>query len=423
MGAKGPLSPQQSAAVLHRLELQSPNPDALAKHLAIEQEVAGGALYTGNQVQVLRDGAQTFPAMRAAILSAKRSLYLEYYIFEDVELDGERLSDLLLARQAAGVQVAVLYDSIGSNATPPALFEQLRSGGISVLEFNPVNPVKSHGHWSINDRDHRKILVADDLVAIVGGINLSSTYESGPSSGSHAAPAKGADEHPYWRDTDLEIKGPASAELSRVFREHWSGQGSPALPEVAVPAPAAGGSAVIRVLGSEPGALAPRYYATVLSAIENAEQRIWITAAYFVPTRQEKSAMIAAARRGVDVTLLVPSKTDSSAALAVQRAAYADLLEAGVKIYERENVILHTKSIVVDSVWTILGSSNFDHRSVLFNDEVDVVILSPTVGRDLESYFVSDIAESKRIDPSTWKHRPLSERVRETFWRVTTTWL
>jgi cardiolipin synthase A/B len=424
VGSHGPLSRRRAAAVLRQLELKSPAPDALARHLAIEQAVTGEALYAGNRTQILRDGQQTFPAMFAAIRAAQRSLWLEYYTFEDVECDGVRLSDLLLVKHALGVQIAVLYDSVGSGKTPKELFEKLRTAGIAVLAFNPPNPLAAHGHWSINDRDHRKILVADQRLAIVGGINMSSSYESAPLRGSSGSAPDTPDTHRYWRDTDLQIEGPAAKELSRMFVSHWNGQGGSDLvhSEDLQSAPS-DGPEFVRIIGSAPGASAPHYYATLLSALRTAERRIWVTAAFFVPTHQEKSELIRAARRGVDVRILVPSDSDSHAALAVQRSTYADLLSAGVKIFERQGVILHTKCVIIDGVWTVIGSSNFDHRSVLFNDEVDAVVLGTSVAGDLERYFVDDSRAAQPIILSAWSHRPPAERVREIFWRLSTSLL
>ena len=162
----------------------------------------------------------------------------------------------------------------------------------------------------------------------------------------------------------------------------------------------------------------PRYYATLLSAIRTATTRIWIEAAYFVPTHQERLALGRAARRGVDVRLLLPSTTDSKAALAVQHANYGAMLHGGVKIYEREDGILHSKTAVMDSVWSVIGSSNFDHRSVLFNDEVDAVVLSAATGATLEQDFLQDLQHAHQVDYATWRRRPEREKIREEFWRL-----
>ena len=430
-GARGALSRRATAAVLSRLSAQAPDSGALQRHLAIEQAVAGSPLYTGNRVTVLRDGPNTFAATFAAIHRAQHYIYLEYYIFEDVSFNGEQLVDLLIARQQQGIQIDVIYDGIGSLATPGELFDRLRAAGIRVRKFNPIGT----SPFSINDRDHRKILIADGQMAIIGGVNLSTDYESGSGSGGGSAPdggeappaavappgqpPPGQPAHEPWHDIDLQIEGPAVHELKQLFEQHWLGQGGSAAELVAdAEALAARGDEVVRIIGSEGGQLTPRYYATLISAIRSAATHIWVTAAYFVPTHQEKHALERAARRGVDVRLLLPSHSDSPAALAAQQSHYSDLLEAGVKIYERGDGILHSKTVVVDGVWSIVGSSNFDHRSVLFNDEVDAVVISAATGAQLERYFQQDLGHAGSIDLASWKRRPLARKLREHFWRL-----
>jgi cardiolipin synthase A/B len=178
------------------------------------------------------------------------------------------------------------------------------------------------------------------------------------------------------------------------------------------------GDEVIRILRSSPSKLKRRYYVTVISAIRNAESSIWITSAYFVPTHQEKAGLMAAARRGIDVRLLLPSHSDSGPALAVQHSHYEDLLRAGVKIYERDDGILHSKTMVIDQVWSIVGSSNFDHRSVLFNDEVDAVVLGKATGAKLAADFMADLQHARAIDIEQWRHRSMLEHMRESFWQL-----
>src|SRR4051812_24726950 len=262
MGARGPLSQKQSKAVLSRLAAQAPDAGALERHLAVEQAVAESPLYAGNTVRILRDGEQTFPAMFAAIHGARRYLYLEYYIFEDVSCNSEQLSDALIAKAREGVPIRVMYDGIGSLTTPEEFFPKLQAAGVQVVQFNPPNPLHFGGYFSLNDRDHRKMLIADGTVVIVGGVNLSSTYQSGP--GSSVVPAP----QDVWHDTDLEISGPVVVQLEKLFQEHWREQGGAELvPEDAATRPAADGSEVVRIIGSTPRRLKSRYYVTVLSAI------------------------------------------------------------------------------------------------------------------------------------------------------------
>ncbi len=421
MGRRGPLSRKQSRALLAHLAVTAPEADALQRHLAVEQAVAESPLFTGNQVRILRDGAQTFPAMFAAIRGARRYLYLEYYIFEDVSSDGEQLSHLLIEKARAGVQISLIYDAVGSLTTSQELFTHLQEAGIRVLEFNPINPLKSGWHYSLNARDHRKMLIADGSVAILGGVNLSSTYQSAPGSSSGAQGRQGAGANQeVWHDTDLQIAGPVVIDLEKLFIAHWREQQGPDLgpPPTADPADTPDGDQIVRIIGSTPRRLKSRYYVTVLSAIRNAESSIWITAAYFVPTLQEKLDLERAARKGVDVRLLLPSRSDSSPALQVQHSHYAALLRAGVKIYERDDGILHSKTMVVDGVWSITGSSNFDHRSVLFNDEVDAVVLGADTGAQLAGLFLSDLANATPIEAEVWRKRSALTKLREQFWKL-----
>ena len=424
-GAHGPLSARETRRILARFAAQAPDAGAFDRHLAIEQAVASTPLYTGNRVRILRDGPQTFAAMFSAIRHARHYLYLEYFILQDVSYGGERLSDLLIARSHQGVRIDIIYDAIGSFSTPDEFFRRLEAAGIRVRKFNPIDPLTA---FTLNDRDHRKILVADGSTGIVGGVNLSTTYQSVAPDGSSGSSGSGssggqdppaAKPEPLWHDTDAQIEGPAVLQLKHLFEQHWREEGGAADALVADGPPIASqGDQVVRIIGSQGGALRPRYYATLLAAIRSATSRVWITAAYFVPTRQERSALVRAARRGVDVRLLLPSRSDSKAALDVQHSYYTGLLRAGVKIYERDDGMLHSKTAVMDGVWSVVGSSNFDHRSVLFNDEVDAVIIGEKTGEQLEHYFLQDLKHARRINLETWRHRPFSDKVRGYFWRI-----
>jgi cardiolipin synthase len=402
-GARGPLTAAQSRALLDKIAPEPGDAGILKRHMAIEEAVAETPLVAGNATRILIDGGETFAAMFAAMRGAKSSINLEYYILEDVTSDGVRLSDLLVSKCQQGVAVNILYDSFGSGSTPPDFFRRLRDAGARVVEYNPLNPV------TFNFRDHRKILVVDGEKAIVGGINLSTTYQT--LAGSGGAGGKTA---PYWRDTDLEIEGPVVSQLQDLFLVHWSQQKGPALDRARYfPAIAPQGHEVMRIVGSTPDEKVPRFYVTLLSAIRNAEKNVWLSAAYFVPTDQEEQDLIDAARRGVDVRLLLPSDSDSKMALAVGRSHYGYLLEAGVKIYEVQDEVLHSKSASIDGVWTAIGSSNFDPRSVVFNDEVDAVVLGSDTATEFGRMFEKDLARARPISREEWRHRPLVQRLLE----------
>lgn len=416
VGVRGPLSTAQSKAILDHLNQQAQGSDLLQRHLAIEQALVDAPLIAGNRTKLLHDGPATFRAMFDVIRRAKHDIFLEYYIFENVASDGERLADLLIAKRQQGVAVAVIYDSYGSIDTPAAFLDRLKAAGVAILEFHPLNPLKAKNGYSINDRDHRKILVADGTTAIVGGVNLYTVYQPHP----HARLVASHGGNPEtWHDIDLEITGPAARRLQQIFLDHWAAEQGPSLPALGddPPSKAAGGE-VVRIIGSDHEDTIPRYDATLLSAIRNAQKSIWLTTAYFVPTEDEMHDLEAAARRGVDVRLMLPGQSDSALALAVGRAAYGDLLEAGVKIFELQDGMLHSKSAVIDDVWSTIGSSNFDHRSILFNDEVDAVILGRDTAGQLQAQFEEDEASARPISLTRWEDRPLTEKIRELYSRA-----
>ncbi|MDE2301577.1 MAG: hypothetical protein KGK11_03355, partial [Sphingomonadales bacterium] len=390
----------------------------LAHHLAIEQAVIGGPLVAGETTKLLRNGPPTFDAIFAAIKGARRRIDMEYYIFQDVENHGEHIGDLLLAKRRQGVAISIIYDDFGSQVQPRAFFRRLAAAGIAVLKFNPLNPLDDRtGAWKPNDRDHRKILVVDGRLALVGGVNLATEYEINRFAKS-GSPANATDLP--WRDTDIEVTGPAVAQLEGIFVQHWREQRGPDLPLVLDPPPAAAptGDSVVRFIASSPHHPVRRYYVTLVSALRAAERSITVEAAYFVPTRDETAALVAAAARGVDVALIVPSKTDSPVSQAVGRSHYGALLRAGVKIYERKGVILHSKTMTVDGVWSVVGSSNFDHRSIVYNDEVDAIVIGTSTAAGLEAMAAGDRARARVVTLADWRHRGFAERLKETFGKL-----
>ncbi len=410
-GARGPLTAAQSRAILDRLRRQNPNSDVLQRHLAFEEAISHTPLTVGNKVTLLRDGDASFQAIFKAIEGAKNHINLEYYTFEDVEEGDQHVVDLLVAKQQAGVQVNLIYDALGSSGTPAEVFDRLRAAGVKLLDFHPLSDVAA-----INDRDHRKILVVDGTTAIVGGVNLSKVYTSNvlKFDPDDRAASKTPPEH--WRDTDIEIEGPAVADLERLFLAHWRQQnGGPLNQADFFPPQHPYDAQVVHIVGSAPDHSQPHFYITLLSAMRNAETRIWASAAYFVPTHEEMRLLRRAARRGVDVRLLVPSHSDSDLALDVGRSHYASLLKAGVKIYELQGAFLHSKTATIDGVWSVVGSSNFDGRSVLFNDEVDAVVVGRETAAQLEAAFRDDFNQSKQITRKAWEDRPFDERMKE-FW-------
>ena len=263
-GARGPLSPAKSKAILDRLAVQGQDTGIFERHLAVEEALTGSPLTTGNQVLLLQDGPATYQAMFAAIESARDHINLETYILDDDEV-GQRFAQALIAKQQQGVQVNVIRDSVGTVGTPAAFFQRLSDSGINVLEFNPLNPLASRKEWELNRRDHRKLLIVDGQTAFMGGINISSVYSGGSfSQRSRMLP----DGSPAWRDTDLQLKGPVVAEFQKLFLATWADQrGGPLPTRNYFPAPGSPGRLVVRAIGSSPDEDYSLIYATLLSAI------------------------------------------------------------------------------------------------------------------------------------------------------------
>jgi cardiolipin synthase A/B len=414
-GALGQLSEKRSGAIVANLKRQSGDLDILDKQITLEQEIVGSPLVVGNKVTLLQNGPATYQAMFAAIGKAKDHINVESYIIADDDV-GRQFSDLLLERQAKGVQVNLIYDSLGAFATPKTFFDRLRQAGVQVLEFNPA--VKKP--WTLNNRDHRKLLVVDGRTAFLGGINISDVYSSGSSIRRGERPTHATT---GWRDTDVQIEGPVVAEFQKLFMQTWDKQhGQPLAKKDYFPALTPQGKDIVRAIGSTPDDPFSLIYLTLISAIANAEQQVHITNAYFVPDPQLLKALLDAAGRGVDVRLVLPGQSDSLSAFYAGRSHYSKLLEGGVKIYERRGPLLHVKSAIVDGVWSCVGSSNLDWRSALDNDEVNAVILGREFAQQMQAAYAGDIAASDAIDLESWEGRALLLRIREwtarLWWRL-----
>jgi cardiolipin synthase A/B len=406
--SKGLLSPEKSKAILERLKGSVDPTDILERHNAVVESVTESPLTKGNNVTLLIDGPATYAAMFKAIQGAQDHINLESYIIEDDEM-GRKFSDLLLHKQAAGVQVNIIYDSVGSFSTPAAFFQRLRDKGIQVIEFNPINPFKTRGSWLLTHPDHRKILIIDGKTAITGGINISQVYSSSP-----FKRKKNGKTPVHWRDTDVQIEGPAVAELQKLFLDTWRAQKGPKLSaRNYFPDLKEMGHALVRMVGNTPGEDNRLTFIVYVAAITFAEHSIHLTNAYFVPDRQILDAFKDAARRGVDVKIILPSITDSKSLLQAQRYTYSALLKAGVKIYERRNSLLHSKTAVIDGVWATVGSTNMDSWSMLSDDEVNAVVLSREFAVEMEKMFAKDLAESDPILWEKWKKRSLFKRIME----------
>jgi cardiolipin synthase A/B len=415
---QGALPPGKSKAIMERLKQSVQPTDLLERHSAVVESVSESPLTKGNRILLLTDGPGTYAAMFKALQTAKDHINLESFIFEDDET-GRKFSALLLLKQAAGVQVNIIYDSVGSMNTGEAFFQRLRDGGIRVVAFNPIIPVAGREEWGLTHRDHRKILIIDGRLAIIGGVNISKVYSSSP-----RRRRQGAKPPIHWRDTDIQVEGPAVAEFQKLFLDTWKQQKGPQLADrVYFPVLPEKGSALVRVIGSTPGETNRIPFVVYVSAMTFAQNSIHLTNSYFIPDDQSVKALKDAARRGVDVKIILPGVTDSKVALYAQRHYYTGLLEAGVRIYEHGSVLLHAKTAVIDGVWSTVGSTNMDYLSMLSNDEVNAIILNKEFAAEMEKMFATDLANSKPITREQWRKSPLLPKVRDWFVNLFVRWL
>ena len=416
----GPQSPAERLAWLRRTG--PTHRPLLTRQLAAMAATGEVDLYADNEALLLKDGPQTFAAMFEAIAGARRTILLESYIIDDAEV-AWALARMLIRKRSEGVRVGVIYDDIGSLTTPSGYFDALRLGNVLVCAFNPVNPARRPGYWGIDHRDHRKILVVDDRIAFTGGINISGVYASGSIGFGRG---RDYDREAGWRDTQLRLRGPAVEPLAALLRQTWLSQGCDGeLPGFEADAPSGGGAAgetSMWVVPSSPDDDYNRIYAMMLSAIEASQVSVRLTMAYFAPGREMADALCNAARRGVSVQMILPAASDFLPVLYAGRSYYQALLAAGVEIYEFEHAVLHAKTAIVDGVVSTVGSSNMDWRSLVGNNEVNVVVLGAPFAAAMQAMFTEDLAASKKITIADWRARPLRQRLLETLARIFERW-
>lgn len=416
MNARGQVTLHTTGRLASRLTGNGRS-ELLQRHLGFMESLDGPPLIAGNDTRLLIDGPAAYGAMFRAISQARDHVNLETYIFDD-DAVGHQLADLLIRKQAEGVQVNLIHDAVGTLRTPAEFFQRMAGAGIQIVKFNPVNPFSRRG-WQINNRDHRKIVVVDGRLAFTGGINFSDVYSSGSS-----RIAREPTTEEGWRDTQIEIRGPAVAQFQRLFLETWQKQrGPPLAKRDYLPRLDRQGDKLVRVIASEANERINHLYLEILSAITHAEETIHITMAYFVPDRQTIDALCDAARRGVDVKLVLPGFSDFPAVFHAGRSHYSTLLAAGVKIYERRDAMLHAKTAVIDGVWSSVGSANMDMRSFLHNNEVNAVILGTSFAIEMETMFRADLQRATAVDAQTWSSRSLILRLREQLARIWEYWL
>ena len=365
----------------------------------------------GNQVRLLRNGQAAFPEMLLAIAAAEQQILLEMYWFDSDKI-GREFAGALGAAAQRGVEVSIIYDAVGSMGTSDDMFLALERAGARVIEFNPIAPWKQRFRLStMTRRDHRKILVVDGKLGFTGGINIADYWLPRDDGGAG------------WRDDMVRIDGPAVAGLCDCFALVWARLGGKQLQLVgyAKEAPLLAtrlhpheGQAV-RVLGQQFLRTQRQISRAYLHYLRRAERRIFIANSYFVPDRRVLRALAQAARRGVDVRIIVAGQSDVDIVRHASRAVWGRLLRAGVRIFEWDESVLHAKTAVVDAQWSTTGTFNFDYLSLRLNLEVNVSVLDERFANSLETSFMQDFDLCREVSWVDFRYRPLGQRLLEFF--------
>src|SRR6476620_9561168 len=353
----------------------------------------------GNAIEVLQNGDEFLPAMLEAIRSARKTINFEAYIVYSDEI-GRAFCEALAERARAGVEVRILLDGIGSSwSLNNSDVRLLKQAGCKFAYYHPTHS------WRVdrtNRRSHRRILVVDGKIAFTGSAGFGISW------------AGHAQDKDHWRDLQAQIEGPLVAKLQLAFEEHWVKTFRETLSGAAqFPLLPAAGNLKAQVVASHSFSVAPipLVQATAFAA---AEKRIWITNPYCTPTDDQVNLLVKAVRRGVDVRLLLPGENnDQPLTKSAGRAAYGEMLEGGVKIFEYQPTMIHTKSMVVDGLFSMLGKTNLDARSSEINEELDVVVYDEKFGRDMESVFEKDLRNCREYTLEDFKKRSLWERTTE----------
>jgi cardiolipin synthase len=344
---------------------------------------AGARRIEGNTARLLRDATENYPAWLDAISSAQRHVYFENYIIRD-DASGQLLAEALMAKASEGVSVRLLYDWLGAlGKTPSRYWESLRAAGIEVRCFNPFRPWRPMG-WV--QRNHRKSLVVDGEIGFITGLCVGDEWVGDPAQG--IAP---------WRDTGIEVRGPAVPEIERAFRRMWNLVGPPmphgdgGSPENAYPV----GDVAMRVVASEPNSAELLRLDQIIAAA--ARETLWLSDAYYAGLPSHAQALRAAARDGVDVRLLVPGATDLPLVRPLSRGGYRSLLESGVRVFEWNGPMLHSKTAVADERWARVGSSNLNVASWLANYELDAIVENADFARSMATQYLEDLANATEV--------------------------
>jgi len=386
-------------------------PEEIHKYQKLAQLLLNdGMSYLGgnNKVEVLLNGEHKFAAVIEALKLAKHHIHIEYYIFDDDEI-GNTLKDILIEKARAGVAVRLIYDDFGSRSIRKKVIPELLEAGVEAYPFYKVLFIALANR--LNYRNHRKIIVIDGCIGFTGGINVSDRYIN-------------KEDHPeqvYWRDTHVKITGTGIYYLQHLFICDWNFCASTELlpiPEFFREQKEFVGDAVVQIAASGPDSDNPTILFSLIQAIGMAESEILITTPYFIPGESLLDALVVAALSGVKVILLVPGISDSKIVSAAARSYFAELMTAGVEIYQYQKGFVHAKTMVTDGQLSVIGTANMDIRSFELNFEVNCVIYDNDTADEMTRVFYKDLRDSKKINLEDWEKRPLLKQLPEKICRL-----
>jgi cardiolipin synthase len=359
----------------------------------------GPAIMDGNRVEYLENGDQIFPAMLAAIRSAKKTITFETYIYWSGQI-GKEFADALRERAQAGVKVHVLLDWVGSIKMEQALIDELKQSGVEVERYHEP---AWYNFTRMNNRTHRKVLIVDGSIGFTGGVGIADKWTGN------------AQDKDHWRDSHFRIEGPVAAEFQAVFMDNWIKATGHVLhsPEY-FPKIQPAAKSLAQMFSSSPTGGSESMHLMYLLSIASASESILLSSSYFVPDELTIKALVDAAKRGVRIRIVTPGKEiDTEVVRRASRALWGELLAAGIQIYEYQPTMYHVKMMVVDDFLVSVGSTNFDNRSFSLNDEANLNVYDQAFALQMAQVFERDVAKSRRITFDEWKQRPLAEKFME----------
>jgi cardiolipin synthase len=359
----------------------------------------GPGVLPGNRATTLLNGDEIFPSILEALRGARRTITVETYIYWSGGI-GKAVAEVLAERARAGVKVHVLIDSVGSGKLDDALIKDMEEAGVEVKRYNPP---RFYTIGRFNNRTHRKLAIIDGAIGFTGGVGIADQWTGT------------AQDPEHWRDTHYRIEGPVVAQMQGAFMDNWTevtgrvldgAEYFPPLPHV--------GPHRAQIFTSSPGGGSDSMQLMYLLSIAAARRSIELSASYFVPDNVEVKTLVEAMKRGVKVRIIVPGTyTDSDIVRRASRARWGDLLEAGAQIHEYQPTMFHCKVMVIDGLWTSVGSTNFDNRSFAVNDEANLNIYDRDFARQQVRNFEEDLKRSRQVTFEEWRNRPLSEKAWE----------